>query len=377
LKFRNNSILAACGVLLVAAVQADAAPAPDAVGAMLTAAVAATGEATLTYESASATGDAITLANVKIATPGGNLVTVPAVVISGTADRTGGGFTATHVAFDNGTAAARGSTTTWATASVDDVVVPSADEVKTRARVRPFAKVNAAGITVNGAGLAAPVAVGSVAADIGPVVEGTPSNILVKASGVKLPTALLSNTMIGTIVSMLDYDTVDADVTMDSEYDTKADTVTVHLLSIDAASIGKLTVSGKASGLSLKGLTDKAKAKEARAAARLDGLTVRIDNAGVVERVLDMQAQLLGGTRDDVRSQLVDGALPFALSFVKNVAFRDQFQAAVATFLKDPRSLTITFSPAQPVPLGEVVRTAGRSPTALPDLLSPTVQANN
>jgi hypothetical protein len=127
LKFRNNSILAACGVLLVAAVQADAAPVPDAVGAMLTAAVAATGEATLTYESASASGDAITLANVKIATPGGNLVTVPAVVISGTADRTGGGFTATHVAFDNGTAAARGSTTTWATASVDDVVVPSAD----------------------------------------------------------------------------------------------------------------------------------------------------------------------------------------------------------------------------------------------------------
>jgi hypothetical protein len=106
-------------------------------------------------------------------------------------------------------------------------------------------------------------------------------------------------------------------------------------------------------------------------------MTVRLDNAGFVERMLDMQAQMLGGTRDDVRSQLVDGALPFALSFVKNVAFRDQFQAAVQTFLQDPHSLTITFAPAKPVPLGEVMRTAARSPTALPDLLSPSVEANN
>ncbi|HVY19869.1 MAG TPA: hypothetical protein VHA70_07265 [Bauldia sp.] len=368
---------AAVGGLWLCAGAALAAPAPDAVGAMLTAAVAATGEATLTYAAASASGETVTLSDVKVATPGGSVASVPAVVLSGVADRTGGGFTATHVSFDNGSATSRGDTTTWATASLDDVIVPSADEVKARAKVRPFAKVSAGGIAISGATLAAPIAIGSITTDVGPVVAGTPSNILVKASGVKLPTALLSNTMAGTIVSMLDYDTVDADVTMDSEYDTTADTVTVHLLSIDAAQIGKLTISGKASGLSLKGLTDKAKAKEARAAARLDGLTVRIDNAGVVERMLDMQAQLLGGTRDDVRSQLVDGALPFALSFVKNAAFRDQFQSAVAAFLKDPKSLTITFAPAQPVPLGEVVRTAGRSPTALPDLLSPTVQANN
>jgi hypothetical protein len=261
---------------------------------------------------------------------------------------------------------------------VDDVIVPSADEVKARAKVRPFARLNASGITLGGDSVAAPVAVGTVVVDVGPLVDDTPSNILVKATGVKLPTALIGNSMAGAIVAMLDYDTVDANITMDSAYDTKADTVTVHLLSVDAAGIGKLTVTGKASGLSLKGLTgDAAKSKEARAAARLDGLTIRIDNAGVVERMLDMQAQLLGGSRDDVRSQLVDGALPFALSFVKNAAFRDQFQSAVTTFLNDPKSLTITFAPAQPVPLGEVVRTAGRSPTALPDLLSPTVQANN
>jgi hypothetical protein len=374
----KSTAAAVCALLLLAGSGAHAAPAPDAIGALLAAAVAATGEGTLTYDSATASGDAITLANVKITSDhGSSTATVPALIISGVADRTGGGFTAAHVAFDKGTAASRGDTATWATAAFDDVVVPSADEVKARARIRPFAKITVGGIGFSGPDLAAPVSVASFTADVGPVVAGTPSNILVKADGVKLPTALIANSMAGAIVSMLDYDTVDASIAMDSEYDTNADTVTVHLLSIDAANIGKLTFTGKASGLSVKGLTDPAKSKEARAAARLDAMSVRLDNAGIVERMLDMQAGLLGGTRDDVRSQLVDGALPFALSFVKNATFRDQFQKAVETFLKDPHSLTITFAPAQPVPLGEVLRTAGRAPTSLPDLLSPTVEANN
>ncbi|MEJ0012558.1 MAG: hypothetical protein WDM94_08015 [Bauldia sp.] len=372
-----KSTVAVCGLLLLAAVSAEAAPAPDAVASLLAAAVAATGEATLTYDGATASGDTITLANVKVATPRGSTATVPALVISGAAERTGGGFTATHIAFDNGSAISRGDTTTWTTAAVDDVVVPSADEVKARAHVRPFAKATVGGVAVSGGDFAAPIAVASFTVDVGPIADGTPTNILFKADGVKLPTALIANSMAGAIVTMLDYDTVDASIAMDSAYDTKADTVTVNVLSIDAANVGKLTFTGKASGLSVKGLTDPAKSKEARAAAKLDALSVRLDNAGIVERILDMQAKLLGGTRDDVREQLVDGALPFALSFVKNVAFRDQFQKAVEVFLKDPRSLTITFAPAQPVPLGEAMRTAGHAPTTLPDLLSPSVEANN
>ena len=367
---------AAC-LLLVAALPANAAPSAETVAGLLVAAVAATGEATLTYDGVSANGDTVTLAGVKMTSTGGSIATVPALVITGAAERQPGGFTAAHMTFDQGSAISHGDTTTWATAALDDVIVPSADEVKARAKLRPFKKIAMTGITISGTDLAAPIEVASVGADVGDVVAGAPSNILVRATGVRLRTVLLTNSVLSAIVGLLNYDEVLADVTMDSEYDTTADTVTIHLLSIEAPNVGKVTIAGKASGLSLKGLTDPAKSKEARANARLDNLTVRLDNAGFVERMLDMQAEMLGGTRDDVRSQLVDGALPFALSFVKNAAFRDQFQAAVQTFLQDPRSLTITFAPAKPVPLGEVMRTAARSPTVLPDLLSPSVEANN
>jgi hypothetical protein len=345
---------------------------------MLAAAVAATGDATLTYDSASETGDIVTIAGAKVTTTNdGNVASVPNLVLSGVAGRQPGGFTATGMAFDAGTATSTGATATWKTASFEDVIVPSADEIKTHAHVRPFRKLALAGLNLSGADFTAPVDVASISADIGDVADGAPSNVLVRATGVRLPSALLTNSVVNAVVGMMHYDEFLADVTLDSEWDSTADTVTVHALTIDAAKVGKITIAGKASDFSLRGMIDKANSAEARANAKLDALSIRIDNAGFVERLLDMQAGLLGGTRDDVRAQLVGGALPFALSFVSNQAFRDQVQQAMETFLADPRSLTITFAPATPVPLGKVLRTAAKSPAALPDLLSPTVQANN
>ncbi len=368
---------AACGLLILAAFPAYAAPAPQTVADMLTAAVAASGQATFTYDSVTGEGDTVTLAGAKLTATDGTVASVPSLILTGVAERTPGGFTAARVTADQGTATGHGETTTWATAALEGVIVPSADEVKARARIRPFAKATAGTINISGADLAAPVDVASVTVEVGDVVEGSPSAIQMHATGVRLPAALLSNSLFNAVIVMLDYKAFLADITFDGEYDTTADTVAVRALTIDAATVGKITLAGKASGFSVKGLTTPEMSKEARANARLDKLTVRLDNAGFVERLLDKQAEMLGGTRDDVRSQMVDFMLPFALSFVDNVAFRDQFLAATATFLKDPRSLTITFSPEKPVPLGQVMRTAARSPASLPDLLTPTVEANN
>ena len=369
---------AAWGLLLLAVVPAaEAAPAPQAVADMLTAAVAATGRATLTYGGVTGSGDTVTLSAVKLTSTGSDVATVPALVVSGVADRQPGGFTATSIAFDGGSATARGETATWATGSLTDVVIPTAGEITGRAKFRPFKTVTMATLGLSGADIATPVEAASFTADIGDIVDDAPSSILVHATGIKLPTDLVTNPVASTMVGILDYKAFLADVTMDSAYDTNAHTAAINALTIDIADVGKITIAGKASGFSVRALADRQTSTAARADASLDALSVRVDNAGFVERLLDMQAKMLGGTRDDVRTELVDGALPFALSFVDNAAFRDQFLAAMTKFLSDPRSLTITFAPPKPVPLGEVVRTAAHHPGTLPDLLAPTVQANN
>jgi hypothetical protein len=188
---------------------------------------------------------------------------------------------------------------------------------------------------------------------------------LVKATGAKVSATSIANPIVAAVLDRLGYDQVQADVTVDSAYNPDADTVDIQSMTIDAADIGKIAMTAKFSGLSLYRLSDPKEEKAARAAARLDSLTVRFDDGGFVKRMLAMQADMLGGTPDDVREALVDGALPVALSFVDNASFRDSFLTAVGTFLKEP------------VPLGQVMRTALRSPLGLADLLAPNVVANH
>ena len=375
---RSVAFGAILGIAL-AAEPGHAEPDARAIAELLAAAVAATGKATVAYDVATGDGDSVTLSGFKLTLSDGSVTTVPALVIAGIAPREPGGFTAEHIALDHGTATSHGATVTWATASLEEVVIPSADEVTNRAKLRPFRGLSVGSANLAGSDLPEPIDAATISVDVGEVADGLPSSINLRAGGVRLPTVLFANSVLGAIINMLDYQEFIADVSMDGTYDSAADTVAIHVLTVDVPAVGKITLAGKASGFSLRDLTDAdtEKSKVARAKARLDTLRVRLDNAGFIERMLDMQAGMLGGTRDDVRSQLVDGALPFALSFVENEPFRVQFQAAVAAFLADPRSLTITAEPSPPVPLGQVVRTAVRAPLSLPDLLAPKVEANN
>jgi len=352
---------------------------PQQVGELLAAATEATGQAKLTYASATAPAPGtINFSDVKVVDSdgkGGN-VAIPLVVLTGVAERSPGGFTAERITFDNGTAVARNLTTTWTTAVMDDVVVPSADEIKARSPARVFATLNVGKGQV--AGLSAPVDFAGIEVAISDVIPQQPGTMELKAAGVRIPTSLLSETVAGAVISMLRYDEFLTDITMRSTYDPVTDIGTLDILQANVPSVGSITLAGKASAFAIAEImsADAEVAKQARAAARLSNFSVRLDNAGFVERMLDMQAEMLGGTRDDVRTALVGGALPFALSFIKDQAFRQQFQTEVSAFLEDPKSLTIAAKPPEPVPLGQVIRSLTRAPSSLPDLLSPTVKAN-
>ena len=368
--------LAAC-VFFFAATAAQAASDPQRIAELLGAAATATGKIALAYEAATADGDNVTITGLTVTAADGSAVVIPAVVIDKPEARHPGGFAATRIAFDNGIATADGGAAEWRTAVVEDVIVPSPDEVKARAKIRPFRKLSMGGVIITGPDVGEPIDIAALAIEIGEVRKDSPSAILVKATAARLPAAIITNPIGSAVIAMLGYSEFLADVTIDGDYDTKADTVTIQSLTIEAANIGRIAMAAKFSGLSFRGLSDPTESAAARAAARLDNLTVRFEDGGVVRRMLDMQAGLLGGTRDEVRAQLVDGALPFALSFVDNERFRDRFLAAAATFLEDPQSLTITVMPNAPVPLGQVWRAALRTPLALPDLLGPDVAANN
>lgn len=372
---------AAAGLLFAAWCGSPASAAMDPVAAAdaLAAAAAAVPGASFTYDAATSDGATVTITGVTATWRETTVATVPVVVISDAQPTDVGGFTAARIGFDGGTITDPRGKVTWATGAIDDVVVPAASEIRDRAKVRPFGALSMGTLLVESPSLAAPIAVASFGTTIDQIADSLPSSVGFTAAGIALPVALIANSIVGVMATMMDYQEFVADLSVVGVYDTDAHTASLEALSIDVPDVGRIMATARASAFSIGAITDPDEevAKQARADARLEAATVRIENTGIVERFLDMQAQMLGATRDDVRKQIVEGALPFALSFVKNVAFRDQFQAAVATFLADPRSLTIIAEPPEPVPLGQFMRAIARAPTTIPDLLAPRVEANN
>jgi hypothetical protein len=372
---------AAGAALLFAALAAPAhaAPAPQAVGAALAAAVSAEGTGTLTYDSATGSGDSVTLANAKIVSPHGDeTITIPAIVLTGVADRQPGGFNAAGLAFDKGSAIARGRTLTWATGAMSDVTIPTPEEMKGTTALRPFKTMTISAISVAGKDFTTPATIASVEAAFGDVVGDAPSSVHVHVAKIDLPLdGVGTSSFAGAFLGMLNYKSIEADLLIDSTYDAASHTGELKALTLDIANVGKLTIAVKASDVSPGALAAKAQAETTHTGVKLDSVSVRLDNAGVVERLLDAQAQTMGGTRDDVRQMVLTGLLPFALSFVDSPTFRDKFTAALDTFLKDPHSLTVTLAPSQPVPFGAVMHTALHKPGTLPDLLAASVEANN
>ena len=94
---------------------------------------------------------------------------------------------------------------------------------------------------------------------------------------------------------------------------------------------------------------------------------------------LDLQGGshlLLQVNREDIVAQL-NGALPFMLNALNNPSFQEKVAKAAQTFLSDPKSITITASPAAPVPFQQIMGSAMTAPQSLPDTLALDVTANN
>jgi hypothetical protein len=370
------SLGAAFLVTLVAVSPAGAAPDSQRMATMVTGAAVATGEIRVTYDKVTVAGEDVTFSNVKMKVGADNTMTLPTVVFQGVVERPGGGFTARRVTFDAGAANAPEGDFKWAGGVAEDVVVPSPKDIDSHAKIRPFRSLAFSNLSMTQAVKTAPITLASLTVDVGEISDAAPTPIRVRGTGARMPVAFIANPIAFAMISRMGYTEFTATIAAEASYDTSKNTIALNALTIESPNVGKLSVTANLSNTSLGGLADPDETTEARAAARLDSLAVRFEDGGFVGKMLDMQADLYGGSRAEVRDALVNGALPLVLNYVQNAAFRTQFMEAASDFLTNPKTFTITAKPAQPVPLGEALRTARNAPLKLPDLLSPQVVAN-
>jgi hypothetical protein len=343
----------------------------------LVAAVTASGESKASFDSASAAGDDVTIVNLKMTGEEGESVSIPTVFITNAQPRQPGGFTASAISFDNATMVSEGNTITWGSASVTEATIPSADEIKAKAKIRPFSKMDIANLNVSGGDLPVPLDIASVGVALDLDDEGLPRDFALNVASISVPAEIIAQADddFRQLMEGLGYTSLMVNVAVEGGYETGADRLTVRNFAIDAADIGKFSFSGVISGVKASDMAGEA-GPDALANGKLESLTIRFDNTGVVERALDMQAKTMGASREDIVAQL-NGALPFMLNAINNPAFQEKVAKAGQAFLTDPKSLTITLNPAQPVPFQEIMGSAMSAPQTLPDMLAIDVTANN
>lgn len=362
---------------LLLSTAAFAAPDATKVANSLVAALQSKGDAKASFDSAAADGDNVVITNLKVSSKKGGDATVPSVVIANPVDRTPGGFTASSIAFDDGSVVDGDRTVSWATGIANDSIVPDPSEMHSTAKLTPFSHFAIGGIKVVDKTAPDPVTVASVSVDLGDVVDGAPNQGKLAIAGVNIPGSVLrADEQTKDWVDQLGYDDLTLDIGIAGSIDSSNDTVQISNITIDGKDVGKLDIAGKFGGMPRQKLQNADQLKELASTATVENATIRFDNAGIVQRVIGMQAKAMGATPEQFVDQ-ISGALPLLLSAIGNPGFQDKIASAASVFLKDPKSLTITATPGNPVPIMQVIGAAGTAPQTIPDILSVGIAANN
>lgn len=377
LKFSSPRSTAALafGAFALAVLPASAAPDPKAVADALVAAVGATDRAAVSYDGATASGETITIANYKVSQVDGDNVTIPSLVLEGVEARPEGGFTAESMIFDNGSGTRGKDKVAWATGRIEGALIPTPEEIRAKADLRPLSHLSMSNLTVTKSGLETPLTVAGVEVAVQPAADGTPGSFSSEVKGIHVSTEMLSDRpQEKAILDALGYQQLDINVASAGSFDAASKTMILDQMSINATDVGTLIVKGKFSGISAGEVATARNTPEMRSEAKIDNLEVRFENGGVVERALDMHAALTFGTREDAAKQ-VKAALPLFISLIGNDAFGAKLSKAVGDFLSDPQTITVSATPAAPVSMQDIFKTL-RKPGALPDLLAVDVTAN-
>ncbi|MFD1694476.1 hypothetical protein [Roseibium aestuarii] len=166
-------------------------------------------------------------------------------------------------------------------------------------------------------------------------------------------------------------------------------TLTIESLHVDARDMASLDLSLTAGGVT-KPLMDKLQAVSALKPSReeqqklqqellqsvtVNSITLDLVNHGLYERVIELQAQGQGVSRQDLEKQL-GIVLPMALVQIQDTELRRQAQEALTAFLATPGSLRATATPATPPVIGVLMGAGMMAPNSLPGLLGLKVEAN-
>ncbi|MDH7785113.1 hypothetical protein QBD01_001113 [Ochrobactrum sp. 19YEA23] len=185
-----------------------------------------------------------------------------------------------------------------------------------------------------------------------------------------------------------------AAVNMKGQWSPKSGDATLDQMEVDAQDLGKINITGSLGGYDLAFVEAVQKTQEAMTKSDADkdaaglailglaeqlnlkNLTIRFDDASLTEKLLTYYAKQQGSDAKALGEQL-KMMVPLMATQLKNPDFAQQLKAASDKYFTDPKSLTLSAAPDQPVTFASIVATASLDPTKIIQLLKVGVDANN
>ncbi len=207
-------------------------------------------------------------------------------------------------------------------------------------------------------------------------IESIPTQISLALEGFSMPATLISNPMAQGVFTAVGADPVQADGTITFGWDEANKQVSLDE-DISVNNIGRLQMSAQMSGIPRFVFAEPQRIQEALVTAAIDGVSARFEDAGITEFGINMMAQQAGMPASEFPSIIAQQVQMQIAAMTGNPDLAEQVSGAISAFLSDPQSLAIAASPANPVPLAQVMGAAMTAPQAIPELLGLTIDANS
>ncbi|WP_273771774.1 hypothetical protein [Brucella intermedia] len=192
----------------------------------------------------------------------------------------------------------------------------------------------------------------------------------------------------------LDMNAFNGSLTSKGSWSPTSGDTSLDQLELEAKELGKINITGSLGGYDLAFLEAVQKTQENMSKADADkdaaglailglaeqlnlkNLSIRFDNDTLTQKVLDYYAKQQGADGKQLGEQM-KMMVPLMATQLKNPEFAQQLKVAADKYFTDPKSLTISASPDQPVTFASIVATASLDPTKIIQLLKISVDANN
>ncbi|EYR80680.1 MULTISPECIES: hypothetical protein [unclassified Shinella] len=357
----------------------------------------ATSGVTISSSNVAVDGSTVTLDSAELKATGSEApVKLGTITMDGVEEDGEGGYTVETVSFQDINVTEADATVSAKDIAINGVIIPGTVVPGTLESLLMYESATAGPVSVTSKGKEVFSMSGMEAnikrmdADAGLEFDATLSDLKADLTSVEDPKA--KDTL-----AKLNMQTLEGKVSMSGSWELASGKLAVDEYAFDFKDVGRLNLALEFSGYTLdflKSMQEAIKAaeanpnkEEANAAMGMsmmglvqqltfNSASISFEDASITKKLLDYAGSEQGVSGDQM-AQSLKGLIPIMLAQLNMPDLQNQIAEAANAYLDDPKSITISAEPKEPVPFPMIMGAAMGAPQTIPQVLGVTVTAND